>query len=48
MLHILNVKILKGTVMQMEKVLINDRIRVSKASWKFRVLILYNFAVISL
>ena len=32
MLHTLNVKILKGTVMQMEKVLINDRIRVSKAS----------------
>ena len=32
MLHILNVKIPKGTVMQMEKVLINDRIRVSIAS----------------
>ena len=32
MLHILNVKISKGTVMQMEKVLTNDRIRVSIAS----------------
>ena len=37
---------LKGTVMQTEKPLINDRLRVSKVSWKFRVPVIYNFTVI--
>ena len=39
---------LKGTVMQIEKVPINDRLRVSNVSWKFNILTIYNFAVISL
>ena len=34
------------TVMKIEKLLINDRLRVSKVSWKFCVLTIYNFAVI--
>ena len=38
--------IFKGTVMQIEKALINDRLCVSKVSWKFRVPNIYNFAVI--
>ena len=38
--------ILKGTAMQIEKALINDRSRVSKVSWKFRISIFFNFAVI--
>ena len=37
---------LKGTVMQknskIQKALINDRLRVSKVSWKFRIPIIYN------
>ena len=37
---------LKGTVMQIEKALINDRLRVSKISQKFHVSTIYNFAVI--
>ena len=37
---------IKGTVMQIEKALINDRLRVSKVSWGFRIAIIYNFAVI--
>ena len=32
--------------MEIEKALINDRLRVSKVSWKFRILTIYNFAVI--
>ena len=36
----------KGTVMQIEKTLINYRIRVSKLSRKFRIPAIYNFAVI--
>ena len=32
--------------MQLEKVLINDRLRVSKVSWKFRIPTIYNFGVI--
>ena len=28
---------IKGTAMQIEKALINDRFHVSKASWKFRI-----------
>ena len=39
---------LTGTVMQIEKVLINDRLRVSKVSIKFRISPIRNFAVNSL
>ena len=37
---------LKATVMQTEKALIKDRLRVSKVSWKFRISTVYNFRVI--
>ena len=36
----------KVTVMQTEKALINDRLRVLEVSWKFRISIIYNFVVI--
>ena len=36
----------KGAVMQIEKALLNDRLRVTKVSWKFRIPTIYNFAVI--
>ena len=36
----------KGTVMQIEKALITDRLRVSKVSRKFRIPTIYNFAII--
>ena len=36
----------KGTVMRTEKALINDRVRVLKISWKFRIPTINNFAVI--
>ena len=36
----------KSTVMQIEKSLINDRSRISKVSWKFRIPIINNFVVI--
>ena len=36
----------KGTVKQIEKSLINDPLRVSKVSWKFRIPAIYNFEVI--
>ena len=39
---------LKGTVMQIEKALIIDYLRVSKVSWKFHILIVYSFAGIFL
>ena len=35
----------KGTVMQIEKWLMNDCLRVSKVSWKFGIPNIYNFAV---
>ena len=35
----------KGTVMKIEKALINDCLRVSKVSLKFRVPTFHNFAV---
>ena len=38
--------LLKGTVMQTEKALMNVRLYVSKVSWKFRIPTMYNFAVI--
>ena len=34
--------------MQIEKAMINDRLRVSKVSWKFRISTVYGFAVIYL
>ena len=37
---------LKGTVIQIEKVFINDCLRVSKVSWKFHISTIFNFAVI--
>ena len=38
---------IKGTVMQIEKALVNDRLRVSKVSCKFYIPIIYNFAVMN-
>ena len=38
--------IVKGTVMQIGKALINDRWLVSKVSWKFGISVIYNFPVI--
>ena len=38
--------LIKGTVMQIEKALINDRLRVPKVSWKFRIPTTYNIGVI--
>ena len=37
---------IKGTVMQIKKALINDRLHVSNVSWKFHIPTIYNFAVI--
>ena len=37
---------LKCRVTQIEKALINDRLRLSKVSWKFRISSIYNFVVI--
>ena len=37
---------INGTVMQIEKALINDRLRALKVSWKFRIPATYDFAVI--
>ena len=39
-------KVIKGTIMQIEKASINDRLRVSKVSWKLHIPTIYNFAVI--
>ena len=36
---------IKGTVIQIEKALMNDPLRVSKVSWKFRIRTIYNFPV---
>ena len=35
-----------GTVMQIEKAVIDDRLRASKVSWKFHIPTIFNFAVI--
>ena len=43
---IYKLKPFKGTVMQIEKALINDRLRDLKVSLKFRIPAIYNFAVI--
>ena len=40
--------LIKGTVMQIEKALINDGLRVSKVSLKFCIPTIYSFAVIYL
>ena len=37
---------IEGTVMQIEKALINDRLQVSKVSSKFCIQTIYNFAII--
>ena len=37
---------LNGTVRQIEKALINDRLTVSKLSWKFSISTIYNSAVV--
>ena len=42
----IQIKIYKGPVMQVEKALIDDRLRVSKVSWKSHIPTIYNFAVI--
>ena len=39
---------IKGTVIQIEKALANVCLRISKVSWKFCILTIYNFAVIYL
>ena len=39
-------KLVKYAVMQIEKQLINDRLRVSNVSSKFRIPTIYNFVVI--
>ena len=38
--------LLKHTIMQIERALINDRLRVPEVSWKFHIPTIYNFAVI--
>ena len=42
----LDKEVLKGTVMQIEKALTNNLLRVSKVSLKFRIQTIYNFEVI--
>ena len=39
-------KSFKGTVMQIEKALLNNRVHASKVLSKFRIPTIYNFAVI--
>ena len=36
---------IKGTIMQIEKALINDRLSVLKVSWKLFIPTIYNFIV---
>ena len=36
----------RGTVMQTEKAYINDRLLLSKVSWKFHIPTIYSFVVI--
>ena len=42
----IQIKIYKGPVMQVEKALIDDRLRISKVSGKSHIPTIYNFAVI--
>ena len=46
LLNVLKVQYIKGTVMQTEKALINNRLQVSKVLWKFCIPTIYNFSVI--
>ena len=39
-------KWIKDAVIRTEKALLNDRLRVSKVSWKFHVSTIYNYALI--
>ena len=41
------IKVIKGTVKQIEKALTNSSLRVSKASRKLRIPAIYSFAVIN-
>ena len=45
-MEVLLLKCVNGTVVQIEKALINDRLRVSKVSWKFRIPTIHHFTVI--
>ena len=45
-LYVFSFQHFKGTVMQIEKALINDHLRISKVSWKFRIPNVDNFAAI--
>ena len=45
--EIVQLKKVKGTVIQIEKALTKDRLRVSKVSWKFRISTIYNFCLIN-
>ena len=45
MMVLLN-RIIKGTVMKIEKAMVNDHLNVSKVSWRFYIPTIYNFAVI--
>ena len=42
----INNQTIKGTVLQIEKALINDLLRISNVSWKFHILDIYKFAII--
>ena len=44
--YVMNSILIKGTVMQIEKALINYRLCISKVSWKFRIRTICNFAII--
>ena len=39
-------QLFKGTVKQIKKALIHERLSVSKVSWKFRMSTIYTFVVI--
>ena len=45
-MHCRSTNMIKGTVMQIEKALTNDRLHVSEVSWKFCIATIYNFVVI--
>ena len=44
--HLYVLSLFKDKVMQIERALINDHLRVPKVSWRFRIPAIYNFAVI--
>ena len=47
-LNISGQKLFKGTLMKIEKALINDCLRVLKVSWKFHIPAIHSFVVIYL